>query len=80
MSWAIVEDAILAAAELAELEADNYGVKTILREDQGFGFAFPIATKFKSTTGIFWLHFCFRVLPTSFKLAAATDTDFKRIE
>ena len=43
-----IEDAILAAAELAELEEDNYGVKVILREDQGFGFAFPIATKFKS--------------------------------
>jgi len=44
-----VEDAIVAAAELAKLEANNYGVKVILREDQGLGFAFSIATKFKTT-------------------------------
>ena len=43
-----LEDAILAAAELAKLEANNYGVKAILREDQGLGFAFSIATKFKT--------------------------------
>ena len=52
-----LEDAILAAAELAELEADNYGVKTILREDQGFGFAFPIATKFKTMLEFFGFTF-----------------------
>ena len=52
-----LEDAILAAAELAELEADNYGVKTILREDQGFGFAFPIATKFKTILELFGFTF-----------------------
>ena len=52
-----IEDAILAAAELAELEEDNYGVKVILREDQGFGFAFPIATKFKSLLEYFGFTF-----------------------
>jgi len=52
-----IEDAILAAAELAELEEDNYGVKTILREDLGFGFAFPIATKFKSLLKLFGFTF-----------------------
>jgi len=52
-----LEDAILAAAELAELEADNYGVKVILREDQGFGFAFPIATKFKTMLEFFGFTF-----------------------
>ena len=52
-----IEDAILAAAELAELEVDNYGVKTISREDQGFGFAFPIATKFKSLLEFFGFTF-----------------------
>ena len=52
-----LEDAILAAAELAELEADNYGVKIILREDQGFGFAFPIATKFKTMLEFFGFTF-----------------------
>ena len=52
-----IEDAILAAAELAELEADNYGVKTILREDQGFGFAFPIAAKFKTLLEFFGFTF-----------------------
>ena len=52
-----LEDAILAAVELAELEADNYGVKTILREDQGFGFAFPIATKFKTILQFFGFTF-----------------------
>jgi len=52
-----LEDAILAAAELAELEEDNYGVKTILREDQGFGFAFPIATKFKTMLEFFGFTF-----------------------
>ena len=52
-----LEDAILAAGELAELEADNYGVKVILREDQGFGFAFPIATKFKTMLEFFGFTF-----------------------
>ena len=42
---------------VAELEADNYGVKTISREDQGFGFAFPIATKFKSLLEFFGFTF-----------------------
>jgi len=43
-----IEDAIVAAAELAKLEVNNYGIKAILREDQGLGFAFSIATKFKT--------------------------------
>ena len=52
-----LEDAILAAAELAELEANNYGVKTILREDQGFGFALSITTKFKTILELFGFTF-----------------------
>ena len=52
-----VEDAILAAVELAELEADNYGVKVILRGDQGFGFTFSMATKFKTILEFFGFTF-----------------------
>ena len=47
----------MAAAELAELEADNYGVRVILREDQGFGFAFPITAKFKTMLELFGFTF-----------------------